>query len=83
MASFESDFSMKKSSEVEGIGPTWLSLVQGQVESLRFGVVQIVVHDSRVVQIDRTEKLRVDQPEQRPSPNSVPTRNLEAKQPQY
>ena len=38
----------------------WLPFVQAQVESLRFGVVQIVVHDSQVIQIERTEKLRLD-----------------------
>jgi hypothetical protein len=37
----------------------WLSLVAEQVRQLRFGVVQIVVHDSRVVQIERTEKVRL------------------------
>jgi hypothetical protein len=47
----------------ENSEPSWVSLVQGQVESIRFGVVQIVVHDSRVVQIERTEKLRLDKPE--------------------
>ena len=45
------------------IAPSWVRLVQGQVEALRFGVVQIVVHDSRVVQIERTEKLRLDKAE--------------------
>lgn len=40
--------------------PAWLELVRRQVEALRFGVVQIVVHDSRVVQIERTEKLRIE-----------------------
>ena len=40
---------------------SWLELVAKQVASLRFGVVQIVVHDSRVVQIERTEKVRLDQ----------------------
>jgi hypothetical protein len=30
---------------------------------MRFGVVQIVVHESRVVQIERTEKLRLDRSE--------------------
>ena len=30
---------------------------------MRFGVVQILVHDSRVVQIERTEKLRLDKSE--------------------
>jgi hypothetical protein len=42
---------------------SWVRLVQGQVEAMRFGVVQIVVHDSRVVQIERTEKLRLDKSE--------------------
>ncbi len=40
----------------------WLDLVQQQVRSLKFGVVQIVVHDSRITQIDRTERLRLDPP---------------------
>ena len=47
----------------EKIEPSWVRLVQGQVEAMRFGVVQIVVHDSRVVQIERTEKLRLDKSE--------------------
>jgi len=38
----------------------WLETVRNQVASLRFGVVQIVVHDSQVVQIERTEKVRLD-----------------------
>ncbi len=37
---------------------TWLDLLRHQVASLRYGVVQIVVHDRRVVQIERTEKFR-------------------------
>ena len=47
----------------EKIEPSWVRLVQGQVEAMGFGVVQIVVHDSRVVQIERTEKLRLDKSE--------------------
>jgi len=38
----------------------WIETVRTQVESLRFGVVQIVVHDAQVVQIERTEKVRLD-----------------------
>jgi hypothetical protein len=38
----------------------WLELVKQRVESLEYGVVQIVVHDSRVTQIERTEKLRLE-----------------------
>ena len=47
----------------ENSEPSWVRLIQGQVESMRFGVVQIIVHDSRVVQIERTEKLHLDKSE--------------------
>lgn len=39
--------------------PAWLEIVREKVESLRFGVVQIVVHDGKVTQIERTEKTRL------------------------
>ena len=41
----------------------WLALVQQQVERIQFGVVQIVIHESRVVRIERTEKLLVPEEE--------------------
>jgi hypothetical protein len=40
----------------------WLELVRQQVNSLRYGVVEIVVHDSQVTQIEKTERLRLDKP---------------------
>jgi len=40
----------------------WLRVVQEKVETLRFGVVQLVVHDGRVTQIERTEKTRLYSP---------------------
>ncbi|HWZ94155.1 MAG TPA: YezD family protein [Opitutaceae bacterium] len=39
--------------------PDWMELVRQKVESLDFGVVQLVVHDGRVTQIERTEKTRL------------------------
>lgn len=39
---------------------TWLQVVQEQVEAVSFGSVEITVHDSKVVQVQRTEKLRLD-----------------------
>ena len=39
--------------------PVWVRLVQQKVESLSYGVVQLVVHDGRVTQIERTEKTRL------------------------
>jgi hypothetical protein len=42
--------------------PDWLVLVREHVESLRFGTVQITVHDSRVMEVVRSEKVRLDRP---------------------
>jgi hypothetical protein len=42
--------------------PEWLRVVQHKVETLRYGVVQLVVHDGRVTQIERTEKTRIYSP---------------------
>lgn len=39
--------------------PDWMQIVREKVESLRYGVVQLVVHDGRVTQIERTEKTRI------------------------
>ncbi len=38
----------------------WLQVVQQHVGSLRYGVVQIVIHDSQVTQIEKTERVRLD-----------------------
>jgi hypothetical protein len=38
----------------------WQEIVHRQVGSLRFGTVQIVVHDSRVTQIEKTERVRLE-----------------------
>lgn len=40
----------------------WLELVRHHVGSLRYGVVQIVVHDSHVTQIETTERVRLGKP---------------------
>ena len=40
--------------------PDWIAVVREKVEGLRYGVVQLVVHDGRVTQIERTEKTRLD-----------------------
>jgi hypothetical protein len=41
-------------------GDAWLELVRRQVGSLRYGVVQVVVQDGRVVQIEKTERVRLE-----------------------
>lgn len=47
---------------LESTDAPWLALVADKVKSLHYGVVQIVVHDSRVVQVERTERHRFGVP---------------------
>jgi hypothetical protein len=51
-----------KSGGVGNEEPDWLEVVRRQVGSLNYGVVQIVVHDSQVTQIEKTERVRLDKP---------------------
>ena len=51
---------MKSLAHEESEDRSWLRVVREQIASLRFGVVQVIVHDGRVVQIERTEKVRLD-----------------------
>ncbi len=36
-----------------------LEEIQAAVASIRFGVVQLIIQDGRIVQIDKTEKIRL------------------------
>jgi hypothetical protein len=47
--------------------PEWLDLVRRQVSSLKFGTVQITVHDARITQVERVEKVRLDRPNPGPT----------------
>ncbi|MGH8563657.1 MAG: YezD family protein [Gammaproteobacteria bacterium] len=40
--------------------PTWIEPLLDAVGQLRFGSVEITVHDGRIVQIERKEKLRFE-----------------------
>ena len=39
--------------------PLPIRTIQEAVESIRFGVVQLIIQDGRIVQIDKTEKIRL------------------------
>ena len=57
---------IQQKTQVSGAGDAkWLELVVQHVKSLRYGVVEIVVHDSRVIQIEKTERVRLDKNENR------------------
>ncbi|HEY0551889.1 MAG TPA: YezD family protein [Verrucomicrobiae bacterium] len=54
---------MSATNRLNEITPSWLGIVAAQVENMKFGVVQVIVHESRVVQIEKTEKIRLDKAE--------------------
>jgi len=41
---------------------TWLKRIAESLAGIKYGSVQIVIHDGKIVQIERTEKRRFDQP---------------------
>jgi hypothetical protein len=43
----------------EPAAEAWLDIVRQRVEAMRFGSVQIVVHEGRVTQVESTEKTRL------------------------
>ena len=40
-------------------GAVPLEAIQEAVRSVRYGVVQLIIQDGRVIQIDKTEKIRL------------------------
>ena len=44
----------------------WVRSVVQAVRAIRFGAVELVIHDGRVVQIERREKLRLEDAHRRP-----------------
>lgn len=40
--------------------PAWIELIVDSLSGIRYGSVQFVIHDGRIVQIDRTEKRRFE-----------------------
>jgi hypothetical protein len=60
MSSEQQDGAQKPSPAKKEVEPNWLQLVRKQVESLKFGTVQITVHDSQVTEVVRAEKVRLE-----------------------
>lgn len=50
----------RKHPDAEGILPEALALVSEALSRLRFGAIQLTVHDGRVMQIDVTERKRLN-----------------------
>lgn len=44
----------------------WLVYVRNKVETVRYGSLQIIVHDGRITQVESTEKFRLQPPSRTP-----------------
>jgi hypothetical protein len=60
-------FPMSQNTNTEPTAESWLEIVRQRVEAMRFGSVQIVVHEGRVTQVESTEKTRL------PSEATIPS----------
>lgn len=43
--------------------PAWMSRVVSAVRSVRYGAVELVIHEGRIVQIETREKIRIAPPD--------------------
>ena len=49
---------LSENKENKSPSPAFLDLILRSVEDLKFGAIEIIVHDSKVVQIEIKEKVR-------------------------
>jgi len=49
----------QRKSQIENRHPVPNDRIEAAVKSIRYGVVQVIIQDGRVVQIDTTEKTRL------------------------
>jgi len=50
---------MTATSSNESTAEQWIDVVRRKVGAMRFGSVQIVIHEGRVTQVESTEKTRL------------------------
>ncbi|GAA3401316.1 YezD family protein [Paenibacillus hodogayensis] len=55
----------------------WAERILGSIAGLEYGSVQIIVHDGKIVQIERTERKRFDTPAGKPAQPERPRTNAQ------
>jgi hypothetical protein len=58
----KTEFSQTESKPAGSDGEAWIEVLNTYMQDIKFGVIQITVHDGKVVQVERTEKVRFQQP---------------------
>lgn len=57
---------------------TWIEIVRSKVAGMRFGIVNITIHEGRVTQIEATEKTRLTNETSNSTDRPEPEGNLHA-----
>lgn len=52
----------ERTPSTDGPKTDWVDVVRNKVEALKFGSIQIIVHEGRVTQIESLEKTRFNSP---------------------
>ena len=63
------------SNSIQNASPEVIAEIQRAIEQLRFGSVEITVHEGRVTQIEKREKVRFGQDAQRIKPTATAAAN--------
>jgi hypothetical protein len=53
---------MTETSPPEPVAEPWIDVVRRKMGAMRFGSVQLVIHEGRVTQVESTEKTRLAEP---------------------
>jgi hypothetical protein len=64
----QNHFAQDRSATRPAEAPDWQAAVSLLVKSLKFGAVQIIIHDGRIIQFDVIEKIRTNQLASRSTP---------------
>lgn len=56
----ETSSTSSPSADIDTASEEWLRIVRSHVRALKYGAVQIIVHDRRVVQVECTERIRLE-----------------------
>jgi hypothetical protein len=71
---------MGKSLEIDEV---WFQRISSSLNGLEYGTVQIIVHDGRIVQIERTERSRYDQEAKSHHQESQPAKQVKQSSKRY
>lgn len=63
MLKLNSAHSVEPSSRTFSVNRETISLIQHALQGLRYGQISLTIHDGRLIQLDRVQRSRLEQPQ--------------------